>query len=236
MVTKVDNIAPIPDLGYSTGTIRVSEDEAEAIVQNYVNEISSVRGALHPNGDLLKLFELIQNAVQSRQESEKVPGDKRLLVLASDPPEEIDTEAITFSLLSRGPGQFNKGPPNSARVKELAPHYRGAQNHPEHIGEKLITMGRFFDSNIAFNIYARNDMTALKRVFWFENVMDSFRWLFRVHHIEALYQGTGDKAKVKIGNLELTKYPMTFFVRTEEIYQFGVQELKKFVVKTSVLL
>jgi len=72
-------------------------------------------------------------------------------------------------------------------------------------------------------------------VLWLENVMDSFRWYFRVHGISiVIEEGVGDKEQVKIGEILLTKYPMSYFVRTEDTYQFGSQELKTIELNVNV--
>jgi hypothetical protein len=236
MVSKIDNITKIPDLG---GTNRISEADISRAVNKYLRDVSSAwqndKKDFPNTASIIDFFSLVQNSIRSREASEDVPEDKRLLVLADDPPKEIDTEAITFFLKSRTPGQFSRGSAGNARIKEVISHVRSIQQHPEHLGEKLFTMGRFFDNRVGFNIYARDDYTALKRVLWLESVMDNFRWYFRVHGImQVIEEGVGDKEHVKVGELELTKYPMSYFVRTEDTYQFGSQELKSFEINVEV--
>jgi len=224
MGSKTVNIANVPYIG---GRAQLSEAETTLYVNKYIANLK-VAGEDQPfHNNILGFLKLVQNAVRSREAVDNVPEDKRLLVLGNDPPESIDTEAITFFLKSRSPGQFNRGRAGEARIKEVIGHIRNIEPHPEHIGEKLVTMGRLYDNRVAFNIYAKDDYTALARVLWFENVMDSFRWYFRVHGIsQVIEEGVGDKENVTIGELPLTKYPMSYFIRTEDIYQFGSQELK----------
>jgi hypothetical protein len=232
MVSKIDNITKLPELGSNS---RLSEAEVTQQIDKYFRDISAVKHQQPALNTIVEFFGLVQKAIRSREVSEKVPEDKRLLVLANDPPEEIDSEAITFYLQSRTPGQFNRGSQGNMRVKEVVPHVRSIQQHPEHLGEKLVTMGRFFDNYVAFNVYARDDYAALNRVLWLENVMDSFRWYFGVHGIRrVIEEGVGDKERLKIGELTLTKYPMSYFVRTEDTYQFGSQELKNVELNTYV--
>lgn len=224
MASKIDNVTNLPDLGSLKG---LSEAEAERLINNYIEDITACAAPPAELQNLLGFFKLVQNAIRTRENSESVPKGKKLLVLADDPPKEIDTEAITFFLSARGPGQFNRGPAGRSNIKEVTPHVRDIRQHPEHLGEKLVTMGRFYDNYITFNVYAKDDFTALRRVLWLESVMESFRWYFRVHGIkEVIEMGVGDKEHVTVGNIELTKYPMSYFVRTEDTYQFGSQELK----------
>ena len=234
MASKTDNITSIPDIG---GTKRLSEADVTRMIEQYLQNIASVTPPKAEFNNLLGFFDLVQNAIRSRENSDGVPDDKRLLIVANDPPEEIDTEAITYFLSARKRGKFSRGTAGSGGVTEVSSHVRSIQQHPEHLGEKLVTMGRFFDNWITFNVYARDDLTALKRVLWLEDVMDTFRWYFRVHGIQqVIEEGVGEKKHVTIGELELTKYPMSYFVRTEDTYQFGSQELKRIELDVDVSL
>ena len=234
MGTETIDIIKIPALGEPS---RLSEAEINQIVNTYIANLREAGTNEPPQNNLLSFFELVQNAIRSREASDSVPEDKRLLVLANDPPEELDTEAITFFLQSRLPGSFGKGSIGQAKTREFVPHKRSEQQHPEHINEKLVTMGRRYDNQIKFHIYARDDYVALKRVLWFENVMDSFRWYFRVHGIyNVLEIGVGEKEHVTIGELVVTRYPMSYFVMTEDIYQFGSQELKSIELNTDLVI
>lgn len=232
MTSKTDNITNIPDITgkKTTGNLTIkTEDEINNSINRYLREITN-SGTNPPVGaDLPKFLELVQNAVWSRQETEHISQNKRLLVLGEDPPKEkvIDSEAITFNLETRDPGKFSQGPALSPGAKEVTPHLRSVQQHPEHIGEKLITMGRFFDNVISFNIYAGTDIQALRRLLWFENVMAGFRWYFRLYRVNTIQLGAKRIGKVVLGELSLVKYKVSFLVRTEDTYQIGQQELKR---------
>ena len=230
MTFKTDNITNIPDIG------GLSESEASFALDSYFKRLEQSAQPSIPGGEILKYFRLVQNACWSRQESESVPTDKRLLILSEDPPEEkdLDSEAITFFVSHREPGQFGQGATGANTTKERVHHVRSVQQHPEHVSEKLVTMGRSFDNYIGFGIYARTDFVALQRVLWFENVMDSFRWYFKINHILSLEERVDHFGKVEVGNLSLTKYLVTFFVKTEDTYQFGSQELKRVIVNTEM--
>jgi len=232
MVSKINNITRIPDIsGVKSSknyTIK-TEDEINNSIEQYLRQISNSGTNPPPAAELPKFLELVQNAIWSRQTTESIPEDKRLLVLGEDPPKikALDSEAITFHLETRGPGQYSQGPAGSPGIKEVVSHLRSVQQHPEHIGEKLITMGRKFDNIVAFNVYAGTDIRALKRVLWFENVMAGFRWYFRLHRVKPIQQDVRRVGKVVIGELSLVKYKVSFFVGTEDTYQIGQQELKR---------
>jgi hypothetical protein len=236
MTSKIDNITKLPEI---KGTPRMSQSDVNRSIHQYIaNVVNSGKNPPHA-GDMSHFFELVQNAIWSRQETEETPECKRLLVMVNDPPEEkeVDTEAITFYLQHREPGAFGKMSASSGRstvVKEATHHHRSSQQHPEHIGEKLVTMGRFFDNTVVFNIYAASDNQAMKRLIWFENVIDSYSWYFSLHRIKIVELEASRIGKVVVGELPLAKYSVSYFVRTEDTYQFGSQELKKVVLKLDV--
>jgi hypothetical protein len=185
----------------------------------------------------LYFFELVQNVISSRQSAENIPETKRLLVLAEDPPEEkaIDTEAITIQLDDRESGSFGRSSTTSkSTVREAVHHFRSVQSHPEHLNEKLITMGRSFDNIVTFNIYARTNKQSISRLLWFENLMDSFRWYFSIYLFKPVEQKAWRVGNVKIGNLSLVKYSVSYLVRTEDTYQFGSQELRHVALNVNV--
>jgi len=229
MALRIDNITSIPDL---KNTPFRNEADITVSLNRYLENVVNSGVAPPPSGGIVELFSLVQDAIWSRQNTENVPEDRRLLVLGEDPPEEepINTEAITFSLEDRWSGQFSQGPAGSGGVREVIHHQRSIQDHPEHLGEKLVTMGRFFDNVVNFNIYARSSLQALKRALWFENVIDGFRWYFRLYRLNLVHKNTRRIGKVILKEIPLNKYSVSFHVRTEDTYQIGLQELKKVVL------
>ena len=233
MVSKIDNIN-IPDLGDG-----YNEEDAERKVNEYIIELLENQSSVRPS-NLMDFFPLVQNAVRRREEQDlldqNIPDDrkKRLLVLEDDPPEEIDTEAITWGVKARVPGRFDQGPAGQGRIKEVVGHVRSVINHPEHPNEKLVTMGKFYGNWVQFNIYARDKSQALKRLLWFERVMDSFHWYFRLYGFRVIEEGVGDREKVTVKDLKLIKYPITYFIRSDDTYNITTQELKRVLVTTNV--
>lgn len=233
MVSKIDNIS-IPNLGRG-----YNEEEADRAIQNYIDELSGLNSS--PNAsDILDFFPLLQNAIKTREEHDwldnRVPDSekKRLLLLEDDPPEEIDTESITWKMKARVPGRFDQGPAGQGRIKEVMGHPRSVINHPEHPSEKLVTMGKFYGNWIQFNVYARDKRQALRRLLWLERVIDSFHWYFRLYGFRVIEEGCGDREEVTVKDLKLIKYPLTYFIRSDDTYHITTQELKKVFVTTNV--
>jgi len=225
MASRIDNITDIPSIESVGVRVRFNEAELGAIVDRHLEMLD--QGKRTPEGaELNDFFEAIQTIIVSKQNQEGVPEDKRILVLEEDPPESIDTEAITFYLKTRVPGRFDQGPSGAGRIKEVVPHQRAVIDHPEAPSQKLVTMGRFYDNWITFNIYARSNKVARQRLLWFEHVMDIYNWYFRLCGFRVVEEGVGSRERMKIDELTLTKYPITYMVRTDDTFHFSTQELK----------
>jgi hypothetical protein len=234
MVTRIDNITDLPNIQRTGTTVRLEEANVDSIVRLHLEALNVDRR--YPEGSEIKeFFELVQSAVVSRQNSEGVPEDKRVLCIADDPPEAIDTEAITFYVKARVPGKVDQGSAGAGRIKEVTAHVRSVRQHPDHPAEKLITMGRFYDNWVTFTVYAKTDKVALARMLWFEKTMDIYSWLFRLYGFRVVEQGVGDRDRFKIDETTVTTYPMSYMVRTDDTFHYGTQELRDVLLNVSVL-
>lgn len=220
MVDKLDNLALPPSIDRT----RLSDDEIQFAKDQYMARLK--RDDIPVAHDLNAFFRLVHFALQSKQSVEGIPSDKRLLFVEEDPPENIDTEAITFELYRRDNGSFSRGAPGQGTVKERTHHLRRIEPHPDHPGEELLTFGKFYDNWIDFNIYARSNKTARERLLWFEGMMGSYAWYFELFGFKVSYEGTSKRERVEIDGRKITKYPVRYFVRTDDVYHVGYQELK----------
>jgi hypothetical protein len=227
MINKLDNV-PVPRMGRN-----YNQEEADRKIQEYIAS-HTIYNQSPSYADLTEFFPVFQEVIRIQEEEDKVPKGKELLVLEEDPPESIDTESITWSLLSRKPGQFNRGAHGESKIKEVTSHIRAIVDHPDNPSEKIVSMGKFYDNYIEFNIYARNSKAAMNRVIWLEKVIDAYRWYFRLNGFNLIEDSVLNKEQVIIDKLKLVKYPVIYYVRTEDIYHITTQELKRILVKPSV--
>jgi len=234
MVVKLDNITKIPSIE-STGTrIRYNESAIADLVNTYLEGLHIDRRTVDSGQELDDCFALIKNAITSKQAYEGVPEDKRILVVEEDPPETVDTEAITFYLNARLPGSFAQGKAGEGKVREVTPHVRAVIDHPEAPSQKLVTMGRFYDNWITFNIYARSNKAARSRLLWFERTMDIYNWYFRLYGFRVVELQTGSREVIDMDELKITRYPITYMVRTDDTFHFSSQELKEVIYNVEV--
>jgi hypothetical protein len=226
MAYKLDNLSIPPGIDQEN----ITDEQAQQIIDNFLNTYE--RTDVAPSFDLNAFFGLVKNAIESKQNTENIPSDKRLLFVEEDPPENIDTEAITFELLKRENGSFSRGAPFQGNVKEIKPHIRAERQHPEHPGERLVTFGKRYDNLVGFNIYARSNAQARERLLWFEGLMLSYSWYFKIFGFKTYFFGTGKRERVEIEGTKLTKYPSEYYVGTDDIYHIGYQELKRVIIAT----
>ena len=231
MVSKIDNITSVPSVEAVGVRVRLNESEIQAVVNRYLEDLNRGKRTPTSGAELSDFFGMIQTIMVSKQNQEGVPSDKRILVVEDDPPESVNTEAITFYLKTRVPGRVDQGPAGVGRKKEVVPHQRAIIDHPEAPSQKLITMGRYYDNWITFNIYARTNKVARDRLLWFEKTMDIYNWYFRLYGFRVIEEGVGNRERVKIDELMVTKYPITYMVRTDDTFHFSTQELKEILIQ-----
>jgi hypothetical protein len=227
MVTKIDNITNIPSIETSAIRVRYSEAEIAQYVNRYLEELHVDARSPQSGAELSDFFKMVQEVVISKQNYDGVPADKRIFVAEDDPPETIDTEAIAFFVKARVPGKFDQGPSGAGRIREVTPHMRAVVNHPEAPSQKLVTAGRFYDNWVTFNIYARTHKVALDRLLWFERTMDIYNWYFRLYGFRVIEEGVGSRERLEFDELVVTRYPITYMVRTDDTFHFSSQELKR---------
>ena len=227
-------MAPVPDVFNRGASVRLNETEYQTTIANTLVEVATQRPS--PNGcEIDEFLPLVQNAIISRQMSEGVLEDKMIQIFEEDPPETVDTEMITFALEVRTPGQMNQGPAGDNRIKEVTPHFRSSIDHPEHPGEKLVTMGRYYDNWLCFYIYARTNKVAMARLIWFEKVMDGFNWYFRQNGFRVIEEGCSiGRQRMEVDGLTVTRYPVSYLVRTDDTFHYAEQELKYLLLDVNV--
>lgn len=233
MVSRIDNITNVPSVEAVGTRVRLNESQVQLIVDRHLESLGTSRKT--PVGaELSDFFEILQSIVISKQNQEGIPADKRILVVEEDPPEAIDTEAITFYLKSRIPGRFDQGPSGAGRIREVTPHQRAVIAHPEAPSQKLVTMGRFYDNWITFNITARTNKVARERLMWFERTMDIYNWYFRLLGFRVIEEGIGSRERITIDELTVTRYPITYMVRTDDTFHFSTQDLREIILEVEL--
>jgi len=240
MTTKLNNITSIPDI-YNLGvSVGKTEEEVNYLITNYIKGLESTLTksfeppVMEQSLDLFDFLAIVKLCVEARQDTEGVKRENRINFLVEDPPEEIDTESITFEMQERVPGPFGKGASGRPNTREISPHIRSSVPHPSIPGQKLLTFGKRFDTVVSFYTYARTTEVALKRALWLEKVMDSFYWAFRIHGFVPFEIGISKKEPVTIGELNLVKFPISYRITTDDTFHLTTQELRQIILGVKV--
>lgn len=238
MTNKLDNITSIPDLQIPRTRIQRSESDVSSLIDTYLRE---QRASLPKGREFLDSFSildflyLLRKVIESRQNTEGIKDENRILFLEEDPQEEIDTEAITFSIMYRKPGQFSKGPIGKGSVvRELTPHLRRYEDNQNVPGEKILTYGKLHDTKITFWCNARTDKVAIRRALWLTQVMDSFSWFFFLYGFRVIEQGIEEKEKERIKDLDIVKYPVTYIIQNDDTFQVSSQEFRELLLNLEI--
>jgi hypothetical protein len=204
------------------------------LVRKYQSDLA-VNNKIPIGGEINEFFPLVHKALISKQLTENIDRDKMVLFVEEDPPEKIDTETITFYIQARSPGQFSQGPAGTGTHREVRHHIRSIKAHNDRPGETLVSAGKFYDNSIRFNVYAKTNKQARQRLIWFTKTIDQYLWYFEMSGYKVVERGVGDRERVEIdGYGTITKYPVSYYVRSEDIMHFGTQELKQVVLALDV--
>ena len=237
-MTKISNITNIPDFNIPNTTVKKSEMDISLLVSDFIKTQKQQIQREYKETEQLDIFDfltLVRKSVESRQDTERVKDENKILFLEDDPnTKEIDTEAVTFLFDYRLPGQFSQGPLGKAKVRELSAHVRAVNEHPDNPGEKILTYGKFRETRIKFYAYARTDKVALQRAFWFTDLMDSYSWVFGLYGFRAIEEGIFKKEEVVLKDLPLVRYPIYYLIRHEDIYHTNEQELREVLLNVNV--
>lgn len=228
MVSHLDNMNLPIDLSNITD---------DSIIQSHLRRFietnrDSVRYPI--GGDINEFFPLVHKALYSNQLANDVPIEKMVRFVEDDPPAELDTETITFYIQARNPGQYGQGPAGTQSHREVRHHIRNIKDHPDYPGEKIITLGKFYDNYIRFIVHARDNKTARQRLLWFTQTMDYYLWYFRMKGYLVIELGVGDRERIEIDGLEVTIYPVTYFVQSEDLRHISTQELKQVILSLEI--
>jgi len=191
-----------------------------------------------PAVDITEFFGLVGLALKYQQE---IDGTKVPLLYTEQFPEVDDnlkTEVISYSLLQRMPGTFEKTSAHRAmsegNIRQMRPLVRESIIDPDYPGFKIFTLGQWFDNKVAFEIYARDNRTANQRALWFESFMENWMWYFKASGVQQIaYEGRGSDAVLSPDNRKIVVRPLVYYVRTEKIRVIKEHVLRSIITTTS---
>jgi hypothetical protein len=192
-----------------------------------------------PATDIDGFFRLVGQALKRQQE---IDGAKKEIFYTEEFPEKDDNingEVITYSVVSRLPGTFERknvgAAMNEGNIRQRRKIFREATIDPDHPGSRIYTYGQWFDNRVEFDIIAQTNKTANQRAIWFEDFMDSWTWFFEANGIASLrYEGRGADSVVTPENKKIAIRPMIYYVHTEKVTVVREHTLRSLIVASSL--
>ncbi len=220
----------------------------EASIDNYLAQLTSqaaeearsprLRSPL-PATDIDGFFRLVGQALKRQQE---IDGAKKEIFYTEEFPEKDDNingEVITYSVVSRLPGTYERktvgAAMNEGNIRQRRKMLRESIIDPDHPGSNIYTFGQWFDNRVEFDIIAQNNKTANQRALWFEDFIDSWTWFFEangVNHIR--YEGRGADAVITPENKKIVIRPLIYYVHTEKVTVVREHTLRSLIVASSL--
>lgn len=239
MVTRTNNIPTLPDPFIPNSKFMMNEIDYSRWVESYLAEVAKKTqiGYSPPTNrrTIVDFFRLAKEMIETRQITEQVNSSNRVLFFEDVPPEDLDTEAITFELITREPGLISQGSKDTNGKKEVSSHIRSVSEDIENPGQQIIERGKWYDHLINFYTYAKSSNVALDRVLWLERVFADFLWCFKYFGFTVIENGVFKKETIQIGNLPLTRYPISYFVRYDDLQYVTSQELREIAINLNII-
>jgi hypothetical protein len=112
---------------------------------------------------------------------------------------------------------------------------RESLDDPDNPGYKLATVGYLYDNVVRFTCWARTNKAANSRVFWLENMMEEYKWWFRLQGINRmLFLGRRTDIVTTVSNNKWYGRPVDFYVRTEKLQVFSEKEFEQMILRVDV--
>lgn len=206
-------------------------------VSEYIKDTSvAPRGNLFsPRKSLVEFYDLVRQAIDHYETREGTPTVNKINFTEEEPDSDSKTESIVFSLISRSPGQFAQGKPNTRDHVNYRPMFREAIEDTDYPTYNKTILGYYYDNNVRFTCWARTNKTANTRADWFEEVMENYSWWFKLQGVDrVLYLGRDTDIVTTVNNNKWYGRPIDFFVRTEKIRVFREKMLEEILISLHV--
>jgi len=183
---------------------------------------------------LKETMELVKDAIDDYESENKVINPVNLTY--DEPLEPAQMDVIVISPGLKKPGQFAAGPPSKGGgIRERTMHLRETKQDPTNIGYRIAVMGQWFDNWVTFTAWSRTGKEAYDRAEWFQKLMRDYQWFFESSGVnKILFERRLDRITKKSNNSIIYGYPMEYYIRTEEIFEYSEKTLERLVIKFNI--
>lgn len=185
--------------------------------------------------DIDGFYALVKRAFDDQQEDEGIVSASRFVLTEEYPPVDMETETISYKLLSREPATMG-GPPFTGR-HEYKPRIRSIVDDPDAPGFKLFTLGQHFENEIMFTCWAKTNKTVNKRALWLEDTLKRYAWMFKYEGVMEfifLRRLSDDIEELTGKDNTLHSRSLVYYVRTERLTHLSEPTIRRIVCRFGI--
>jgi len=182
--------------------------------------------------DIDGFFLLLKEALDDRLARENVTAENKLIFTHEYPFEESRAETITYKIIKRQPGTLSQGKQMNAQRQDYRMKLRTVIDDPDHANKKLYIYGQSYDNLVELSCWARTSKVVDARALWLENLIDEYKWFFKLEGVpEIRYEERlADTFKI-VGNNGWHGRPLRYFVGTEKTSRCSSFVIRDLVMK-----
>lgn len=149
---------------------------------------------------------------------------------------EFKNDVITWSLISRLPGQASQGSMNGeVKHRHLVARPRGTYDSEEYPNHKVGMYGASYDNTVELTCFSLDKDRCLELALWIESLIMSFRWYFCYRGFNRVFFcGNKGVCFEEIGANRFYSSKLEFYVSTEKITQIVAPELTSIALQVMV--
>lgn len=223
------------DSGLLDDNVRITVQEVFQIVKGDApsrEELLQRSKTLGQAKSLLDFYDLVRQAIENYESRKGVLEENKIIYTEEDPKIDVRTETITYGLVSRKPGAFQRGAPGEANIRNLRPRLREEKEDPTNPGYRFAITGYWYDNVVRFTCWATTNKAANARAEWFEDLMEEYAWFFTMQGVNrVIFNGRGTDIVTNVGGQDWYGRPIDYFVRTEKLRVFSEKTIEEIIVK-----
>lgn len=187
--------------------------------------------------DLTGLYDLVERAINWKQELEGVVENERVKLVKDWNPKDFatssDEERVTIRLISRQPAKMSADGNRYQHRRSTWDREFQSESHP---GQTITIYSQPLDNQIELCCWAKDSRRADERALWLERLLVDHAWIFLSEGVEKWYfeQRLSDIVMVQSDTV-FHQRPLRFFARLRELQAEFEPQLKKISFTASTL-
>lgn len=148
----------------------------------------------------------------------------------------IDPEVISYELVSRSPGTFEKAQPGAgSSIKMRKPRLLGTVVDEANPQYNVLVLQQWWDNTVSFSCWAKSLTTISTRVSWLEDLLTVHAWFLETSGYKFRYEELGPKMiKPIAGGGAYVGRSIFYWLRTTKTFRVSEKRLEQLVMDVSI--